>query len=70
MSFMELSKARYSVRAFQNTPIEEEKMNLILEAGRVAPLPATISPKRSTLPRVKMQKRSSHPSVALPSVHR
>ena len=37
MSFMELSKARYSVRAFQNTPIEEEKLHLILEAGRIAP---------------------------------
>ena len=36
MTFQELAKNRYSVRSFKDTPIEEEKLNLILEAGRVA----------------------------------
>ena len=46
MSFMELSKARYSVRAFQNTPIEEEKLHLILEAGRIAPTACNNQPQK------------------------
>ena len=37
MTFSELAHARYSVRSFKNQPIEEEKLNMILEAGRVAP---------------------------------
>lgn len=37
MSFYELAKSRWSVRAYKDIPIEEEKMQLILEAGRVAP---------------------------------
>jgi len=37
MSFLELAKARYSVRSFDSRPIEDEKLNMILEAGRVAP---------------------------------
>ena len=46
MSFMELSKARYSVRAFQNTPIEEEKLHLILEAGWIAPTACNNQPQK------------------------
>ena len=46
MTFMELSKARYSVRSFQNTPIEEEKLNLILEAGRIAPTACNNQPQK------------------------
>ena len=37
MTFFELAKARYSVRSFKDTPIEEEKLDMILEAGRIAP---------------------------------
>ena len=37
MTFMELAKARYSVRKFSDKPIEKEKMDAILEAGRIAP---------------------------------
>ena len=37
MSFMELAKARYSVRKFSDRPVEDEKLALILEAGRIAP---------------------------------
>lgn len=37
MDFLELCNKRYSVRKFSNKPVEEEKINKILEAGRIAP---------------------------------
>ena len=37
MSFIELAKERYSVRKFSGKQIEEEKLNVILEAGRLHP---------------------------------
>lgn len=37
MDVMDAIKSRYSVREYQNTPVEDEKLNLILEAGRMAP---------------------------------
>ena len=46
MSFMELARARYSVRSFRDTPIEEEKLNLILEAGRIAPTACNNQPQK------------------------
>ena len=44
MTFQELARARYSVRNFLDAPIEEEKMSLILEAGRVAPTACNFQP--------------------------
>jgi len=46
MTFLELAKSRYSVRAYKPDPIEEEKLNLILEAGRVAPTACNYQPQR------------------------
>ena len=46
MSFYELAKSRWSVRSYKDTPIEEEKMQLILEAGRVAPTAKNFQPQR------------------------
>lgn len=46
MTFLELAKLRYSVRSFKDTPIEEEKLNLILEAGRIAPTACNNQPQR------------------------
>lgn len=37
MSFLELAKKRYSVRSYTPKKVEEEKLNLILEAAQVAP---------------------------------
>ena len=37
MGFFELAKERFSVRKFTDKPIEKEKMDQILEAGRIAP---------------------------------
>ncbi|SHI12829.1 Nitroreductase [Sporobacter termitidis DSM 10068] len=37
MNFLELAEKRYSVRKFSNTPVEREKLDMILQAGRLAP---------------------------------
>lgn len=37
MDFIALAAKRYSVRSFSPQPLEEEKLNRILEAGRLAP---------------------------------
>lgn len=46
MTFLELAKARYSVRNYQAKAIEEEKLSLILEAGRVAPTACNNQPQK------------------------
>lgn len=46
MTFMDLAKARYSVRKFSDKPIEKEKMDAILEAGRIAPTGHNYQPYR------------------------
>ena len=37
MDFLQLSKERYSVRKFSDKKVEDEKLEKILEAGRLAP---------------------------------
>ncbi len=37
MTVMEAIKTRKSIRAYADKPVEEEKLNTILEAGRLAP---------------------------------
>ncbi|MBN1997174.1 nitroreductase family protein [candidate division KSB1 bacterium] len=44
MEFTQLLTARYSVRAYKNTPVEEEKLHKILEAARLAPTAANRQP--------------------------
>ena len=46
MNFSELVKKRFSVRSFDARPIEQDKMELILEAGRLAPTGANFQPQR------------------------
>ncbi len=45
-SFIELAKERYSVRKFSETPVEQEKLDLIIEAGRIAPTARNFQPQR------------------------
>ena len=45
MNFLELAKKRCSVRAFEPTKVEEEKLLQILEAGRIAPTAANKQPQ-------------------------
>ena len=44
MKFIELCKERYSVREYQNKPVEKEKLNLVLEAARLAPSAVNFQP--------------------------
>ena len=37
MEFLELVKKRYSVRAYKSIPVEDEKLQQVLEAARLAP---------------------------------
>lgn len=46
MEFLELARSRYSVRKFDDRPIEQEKLDLILEAGNVAPTGKNSQPQR------------------------
>ena len=46
MSFLELAKSRYSVRDFSDKPVELEKLDLILEAGKIAPTAKNNQPQK------------------------
>ncbi|MCL5735292.1 MAG: nitroreductase family protein [Actinobacteria bacterium] len=46
MDFRELIRARYSVRKYLEKPVEEEKIELVLEAARLAPTAVNYQPFR------------------------
>lgn len=46
MNFYELAKNRFSVRKFSSDSVEEEKLNQILEVGRIAPTAHNNQPQR------------------------
>lgn len=46
MDFLDLVKDRYSVRKFSSKKVEQEKVDLILEAGRLAPTAVNYQPQR------------------------
>lgn len=46
MDFIELAKERHSVRKFSDKKVEQEKIDLILEAGRIAPTACNKQPQR------------------------
>ena len=46
MEFMELAKQRYSERYFDPRPVEEEKLQKILEAGRIVPTACNYQPQK------------------------
>ena len=46
MDFLKLAKKRYACRKYLSRQVEPEKLELILEAGRVAPTGANRQPQR------------------------
>lgn len=46
MDFMEISKKRVTVQQFAQTPVEDEKIHKILEAGRWSPTAVNAQPQR------------------------
>jgi len=46
MNFLELAKKRYSCRSYSEKKVEKEKLDLVLESGRVAPSGVNKQPQR------------------------
>ena len=46
MDFLSLAKKRYACRKYAPAKVEQEKLDIILEAGRVAPTGANRQPQR------------------------
>lgn len=46
MKFLDLAKQRCTIRSFTKQPIEKEKLDYILQAGRVAPTACNKQPQR------------------------
>ena len=46
MGFLEVARARYSVRAYEKRAVEQEKVDAVLEAGRLAPSACNRHPSR------------------------
>lgn len=46
MDFLEMAKNRYSERFFDSRPVEQEKLDRILEAGRIVPTACNYQPQR------------------------
>ena len=46
MSFAELAQKRYSVRSYAPKPVEDDKIEAILEAGNMAPTAKNLQPQR------------------------
>lgn len=46
MEFLKLAEERYSVRKFKDTPVEQEKIDLILKSAHIAPTACNIQPQR------------------------
>ncbi|MHA2069448.1 MAG: nitroreductase family protein [Candidatus Thorarchaeota archaeon] len=44
MEFLELAKQRYSVRAYKSDPVEDDKLQKVLEAARMAPTASNRQP--------------------------
>ena len=44
-SFMDLARQRFAVREYAQTPVEQAKLDSILEAGRLAPTAKNVHPQ-------------------------
>ena len=47
-SFMDLARARYAVRNYAQTPVEQAKIDSILAAGQLAPTAKNVQPQRQS----------------------
>jgi len=53
VNFQELIRARYSVRAYKPDPVEDEKLERVLEAFRLAPTACNLQPFKVVVVRTK-----------------
>ena len=49
MDFLEIANARQSCRSYDSRPVEEEKLNAVLEAVRLAPSACNSQPYHLTV---------------------
>lgn len=57
MSFLDLVKKRFSVRLYESTPVPQEALEAVLEAGRLAPSAANRQPCHLVVVRNEEQRR-------------
>lgn len=57
MNFLDLVKARYSVRSFVSRPVEKDKLDYILECARLAPSAVNYQPWRFMVVESEQKKR-------------
>jgi len=62
MSFLDIAKRRYSVRAYEDIEVEKEKLLQILEAGRLAPSAVNYQPVHFIVITDKEQKKKVYES--------
>jgi len=60
--FIDIAKNRYSCRKYDSRPVEEEKLALVLEAGRVAPSAVNFQPWHFYVIRGEAQLKHFHPA--------
>ncbi len=58
MSFLDLVNKRFSVRAFDSKPVPDQDLELVLEAGRLAPSAANRQPVHFIVLRGEEQRRA------------
>ena len=58
MDFLDISKKRHTVRKFAQTPVEDEKLEKILEAGRWSPTAVNAQPQRILILNTQERNRS------------
>jgi nitroreductase len=64
MDFLELATSRYSVRSYESRPVEQEKLDRILEAVRLAPSGTNRQPWRFVVVRDPEIRRQLVPACA------
>lgn len=69
MTFLELANKRYSARKYKDQPIEKEKLDQVLEAGRIAPTAKNNQPSKSMFYKVKKPSKRFLPSHHVHSMH-
>lgn len=67
MDFLKLVRARYSVRQYQNRPVEPEKVEQLLEAAQAAPTAANCQPVRLLVVETPDGRRGSDSLTGHPS---
>jgi nitroreductase len=75
MSFLDLVRQRYSVRAYKPDPVEEEELRQVLEAARLAPTAKNLQPfqlviihtkgRKAELQRVNDQEWFTQPPILI-----